>query len=1424
MKRLLTLAAMFLCSLLTFAQFSGSGSGTESDPFLIFNPIQLNQLRNYLNKSGVYFKLMADIDLAEFLEDENPSQGWQPVGTSSVPFKGVFDGNGYKINGLWINRPSSDYVGLFGYTNSAYINNITIIGNSVEGNNYTGLISGYSIGTFIGNCNISGRLKGNNCVGGSVGKSDAITIHNIVSSVKVEGKDYIGGIIGQADGQGTGTQENTTPIHNCRVTCDIIKGNNYIGGLCGANYGFMNHMASSYVYADILGNDYVGGICGQVIYNNIYSDGDHISADISNCSFWGNINANTNVGGISGEHSNKSTINNCSAICQINATGDCVGGIVGNSLSRSFYIYSAKWSATDILNSYFCGSIYGNDMVGGVVGYKKGGTIKCCASISHISGNSIAGGICGKAEEQYNNGSTNGLNLYSNVVNSTTISTRNGHVGRIWGMKQGNGVVVGSLGTSEENKAYNRIIIIDQGVSQEVQDGSQNGTGVSATTLKLKATYVAMGWDFTNSWVIQETECYPYFKTQTAPPIVTSSISSGVTSVSGSCVSGATITLEIDGVKQQKVSNGNTFTFTVDPLQAGHELRVSAKAEGKEQSYYTSEVVSFLGKGTEVNPYQISTAADLTQVYRKGYYKLMNDIDLTNYINQYSPTEGWESIGREGSETIHFDGNGHKITGLWCNSTRDNTGLFSCFANGYIKNLTVETAKGKQVKGGNYTGIIIGKLINGEMTNCKVTGNLADGTPVGGLMGKLDGGKVSRCQADVTINVTGDNSYIGGLIGEQNGEVDQCLSYGTLTATGMTSYVGGLVGLSNSGSSITNSYSSAITNSSLSAAGIVAYNYGVVDKCYAVGNVYSNNYGAGVVGYNDGAGAVVKNCVAMNNKLDVTFESQSAQSGGYGQRIIGGIKNSAPAPEMNNYALKTMQVSVNNVPQKVYDDIMNGTAKTAALLKAKATYQELGWDFNSIWKIEEGTSYPYQVEKVNVADQDEPDNPDQPDNPDNPDQPNNPETINVTDISNLTNAIYANTTSSQSNSETTLTICLKNAQVAIAYSFDLQLPEGVSLAKKSNGDYQYTLSNRHNGHGETVNYNSNSGVYSFAVISIQSKEIKGNNGEVLTLKLKVAANVVNGDYAIKILNAKYSIASGSATVNMPETVSKLTISQYKKGDVNNDGDVDIADAVCIVNHVVGIATPSFVEQAADVNGDGSVDISDAVRIINLIVGRIQALSRGNNSLVRAADIVSSIPTDAITANDLSVFAGGEGELTISMKNSQTTNAYSFDFELPEGVSIVQDEDDEFIYEMSDRHNGHLPTLNYLGNNTYSFATLSLQSKEIKDNEGPICTFKIKVDKTVKAGKLSVNITNAKYSLTSGASKVIMPETTGELTVKILGDANSNGGLSKEDLNAIVSHIMGDTPDNFDEDAADLNGDKKANAADIVMLIDLLGKQ
>jgi hypothetical protein len=69
-----------------------------------------------------------------------------------------------------------------------------------------------------------------------------------------------------------------------------------------------------------------------------------------------------------------------------------------------------------------------------------------------------------------------------------------------------------------------------------------------------------------------------------------------------------------------------------------------------------------------------------------------------------------------------------------------------------------------------------------------------------------------------------------------------------------------------------------------------------------------------------------------------------------------------------------------------------------------------------------------------------------------------------------------------------------------------------------------------------------------------------------------------------------------------------------KGDANGDGIVDIADAVRIINHILGKPTQTFIEANADTNSDGEVDIADAVHIVNFIVGKIEQLApRKDNS-------------------------------------------------------------------------------------------------------------------------------------------------------------------------------------------------------------------
>ena len=120
LKRILPLFLTVLVAIPLHAQFSGSGSGTENDPYLIFNETQLAQVSNFLNQDSVVFRLMKDLDLTAWITENNPRQGWLPIGVESMPFMGKFLGNNHKISGLMINRKSIDYVGFFGYDGAKY--------------------------------------------------------------------------------------------------------------------------------------------------------------------------------------------------------------------------------------------------------------------------------------------------------------------------------------------------------------------------------------------------------------------------------------------------------------------------------------------------------------------------------------------------------------------------------------------------------------------------------------------------------------------------------------------------------------------------------------------------------------------------------------------------------------------------------------------------------------------------------------------------------------------------------------------------------------------------------------------------------------------------------------------------------------------------------------------------------------------------------------------------------------------------------------------------------------------------------------------------------------------------------------------------------------------------------------------------------
>jgi len=78
---------------------------------------------------------MSDIDLK--------NEEFTPIGSSTTPFTGTFDGMGHSISNLKISRSTTDNVGLFGQTSEATIRNLDIRNVNLSGRDNTGALAGF---------------------------------------------------------------------------------------------------------------------------------------------------------------------------------------------------------------------------------------------------------------------------------------------------------------------------------------------------------------------------------------------------------------------------------------------------------------------------------------------------------------------------------------------------------------------------------------------------------------------------------------------------------------------------------------------------------------------------------------------------------------------------------------------------------------------------------------------------------------------------------------------------------------------------------------------------------------------------------------------------------------------------------------------------------------------------------------------------------------------------------------------------------------------------------------------------------------------------------------------------------------------------------------------------------------------------------
>ena len=103
--------------------------------------------------------LTADIN-ADSTKHWNSDSGFCPIGNNTTNFTGKFRGHGHVIKNLFINRSTTDYIGLFGYSTGT-IDSLGISGGSVSGHQYVGGVMGVNSGT-ISNCYVTCSVSGIN--------------------------------------------------------------------------------------------------------------------------------------------------------------------------------------------------------------------------------------------------------------------------------------------------------------------------------------------------------------------------------------------------------------------------------------------------------------------------------------------------------------------------------------------------------------------------------------------------------------------------------------------------------------------------------------------------------------------------------------------------------------------------------------------------------------------------------------------------------------------------------------------------------------------------------------------------------------------------------------------------------------------------------------------------------------------------------------------------------------------------------------------------------------------------------------------------------------------------------------------------------------------------------------------------------------
>ena len=346
------------------------------------------------------------------------------------------------------------------------------------------------------------------------------------------------------------------------------------------------------------------------------------------------------------------------------------------------------------------------------------------------------------------------------------------------------------------------------------------------------------------------------------------------------------------------------------------------------------------------------------------------------------------------------------------------------------------------------------------------------------------------------------------------------------------------------------------------------------------------------------------------------------------------------------------------------------------------------------------------------------------------------------------------------NTQVVLPIALTNKHQITGLQFDLYLPEGVTVALKTNGKMKIETTSRMEGE-YTISSSTMDGFVRILGYSADGDAFTGNEGDILNITLDIGNTIAEGDYTIRVADIVLSDVNNTE-YHPNDAGAKLTIKSYTLGDVDNSGAININDVVCIINYILNKTNGTFIEEAADVDESGSININEVVTLINrYILHRTSARSlMPETQQTDAAVIISS---NYVHLADIDIKPGETKTIEMLMTNANTVAGIQGNVKLPNGLSFVKKTNGKVdAANVNSRAEDFTLSCAVQDDGSLTFAQYSADGFTFEGKEGAVFTFKIKADENATAGTYSVNLSDVVLSI--GGVGYDIPNRTSSLTI------------------------------------------------------------